>query len=835
MNNIQKIFISVLSLVLGVGTTSAQSPKQEWRAVWFTTVWAIDWPNNGYTEAQEKQSFDKYLDQFEKLKLNSVCFQVRSMCDAMYDSQYEPYSKWLTGTRGEAHSYDPLAYLIEKAHARGMEVHAWINPYRFASTSTYTTNEDDYSVTHPEWVQYCDAADIYIINPGEPAVRKRICDVIADIMDHYDVDGFLFDDYFYQSGYLNSYDDSLYLANNPQGLSRADWRRHQVNLMVQDVYNTIKSRKPWCRFGIGPAGVAASSASVAAKYGISPCPDGSDWQYNGIYSEPIQWYVDRSIDYMAPQVYWPIGSSGNDYGKITPWWYEVANHFGRHCYISHSLSGLQTTTLGKPKSTAKQSDFDAYEVVREIQLNQASTMEDAPGTTFYSARKFKETNFINCLKREVWTHKAKVPALTWFAAPAQGVVDNMALNNHTLTWTYSADTVRYGIYAIPKAHRQDKNILSSSTWYYGLSYAKSFTFPDSISAATHDIAVTVVDRYAHEWAPRFLGEAKAATQTPSLLFPTNYQEIMLPNRLKWQPVPGATGYMVQVSKDPTMATVLVQASTDTCTFATKPFVDLSAMDTYYWRVYPLIANGAGQWSMIREFTGHPFAMYTPIDGDTVSHMAECSWEDAGDDAEYVLQIATASTFRAGEIVYVDTTSSTSLTVPNNVLSYNRTYYARVLTDNGNIISTTTHFTTEMVEFQVPELIAPTHGSVLAYPTIHLVAEDIVNNGFKFEISTDSKFPTRGGVTKRKSTTIGVREVDFEDMADGVYYAHVSQAGFNKYGTTIQFTYTHTTGVEDVHVLNDNTPRKLMTAHGLLIMREGVLYDLSGKVVSLPEK
>lgn len=833
MINRKQIFF-LLGLVLSANMVLAQSPKQEWRSVWFSTVWAIDWPRSSHTtESTQKADFDYYFKQFETLRLNSICFQVRSMCDAMYNSAYEPWCQWLTGTRGGVPTYDPLAYLIEQAHKRGMEVHAWINPYRFASNSTYKNNTaTDYPTTHPDWVQHCEAAEIYLINPGNPEVRQRIVDVINDILDKYDVDGFIFDDYFYQSGYKDEFDDDFYAQNNPDGLSRGDWRRHQVNLMVQDVYNAIKARKPWCRFGIGPAGVAASDKNVASKYGIAPCPDGSDWQYSGIYSEPVQWYVDRSIDYMAPQVYWPRGDGGNDYAKITPWWYEVAHHFGRHCYVSQSLSGLTTTIKNKPIAKPTQSNFDAYEINGQIELNRTSAKEEAPGMTFFSARDFAENYFTKCVAQNVWTNPAKVPTMTWYAAPKQGLVDNIARAGQQLTWTYTADTVRYGVYAVKKANRNDADIISSSKYYLGMSYAKSYTLPDSITAADYTIAVTVIDRYGNEWAPRFMGESKGATVTPQLTFPANNGGMMLPNYLTWNAIAGAVGYTVQVATDVTMNHVLAQVQVADNRMNTAPYIDLNNLGTYYWRVCAHVANAESNWSSVWSYSAHPFAMFTPADGaENVSHTPTFTWEDAGPGATYIVQIATKSTFLSSEIMVSDTVSATtSLTLPNNTIGYGKTYYVRVLIEGTDIISPVVEFTTETATLEAPELTSPENEGILAYPTIRLVAEDIPNNGYKFELSTKDNFPTRGGVTKRQTTGIGVNYAEFADMADGVYYAHVAQAGSYEFGTTIKFTYTKTTGIEDVKVLDSRLPRKVMTAHGVMILREGRLYDLQGKMM-----
>lgn len=840
-NNVRYSFCVILFGVLMCLSqmAQAQSPKSEFRSVWFQTVWAGDWPKQ-HTEKAQKSEFASHLDRFERLGINAACFQVRTMCDAFYESPYEPWGQWLTGTRGGDPGYDPLQYLIEEAHKRGIEIHVWINPYRFASTSTYTTLPNDYSVTHPNWVKYCEAAGIYVINPSDPEVRAQIVKVIVDIVKRYDIDGVIFDDYFYQSGYKDEYDEVFYLANNPDNLSRGDWRRHQVNLMVKEVNEAIKAIKPWCRFGIGPAGVAASSPSVAAKYGIEPCPDGSDWQYDGIYSEPVQWFVERSIDYMAPQVYWPIGSSGNDYSMITPWWYEVANKFGRHCYISQSLSGLKTTVLRKPITNVAQNNFDAYEINKQLLLNQASTLEEAPGMVFFNASGFTKQNFIRVVTQEVWTNKAKVPAMTWYEAPIQKPVTQVKRSGQNVTWQHTADTVRYGVYAIPTDKRNDADVISSSKYYQGMSYTKSYTLDDSITTDKFTIAVTPIDRFGNEWAPAFLNEAVQNAVKPVLTFPSNNGSMMLPNTLEWQAVNNAVGYMVQVSDDATFKKILVQHQVVNPKMATKPFVDLSELKKYYWRVAALVPNAEAVWSDTWSFNGKPFSITAPANGaENVSNTPTFTWDYAGSDKTYTLEIATAASFRESEILYSATTNETQYTVPNNKIGYGTTYYARVHADNMNVISGVIKFTTKKTTFTAPQITSPADGAMYANPTIRIECTDVPNNGYRFELSNSNKFPTRTGngvITKRLNTAIGENFAEFEDdkLVDGVYYARVavrtSSTAISAYSKVISFTYTKTTGITNVTEVEPNMPNKIVTPNGVFILRDGKLFDLRGTQV-----
>ena len=273
----KRLFQIAILLLVMVGNLPAQSPKREVRAVWLSTVWALDWPSvTGNINAQ-KTGLISILNKLQAANFNTVFFQVRGMSDAMYNSAYEPWSQYLSGERGADPGWDPLAYIVEEAHARGMELHAWINPYRYSTAEASHGNlPDDYAVAHPDWLMdYGNYTKI--LNPGMKEVMQRICDIVEDIITHYDVDGIVFDDYFYaDAGQRFELDNELYKANNPLGLSQADWRRNNVNQMVRDVQARINSIKPYLTFGISPAGVAASDPAVAAKYGVDPAPAGSD-------------------------------------------------------------------------------------------------------------------------------------------------------------------------------------------------------------------------------------------------------------------------------------------------------------------------------------------------------------------------------------------------------------------------------------------------------------------------------------------------------------------------------------------------------------------------------
>lgn len=831
MKKSKYILLAVLATwVVSTAMAVTPSPKRDFRGAWLSTVWAIDWPSHrDITEEavkSQKVELRNILTNYEKCNINACYFQVRGMSDAMYDSKYEPWSQYLTGKRGLAPTYDPFQYLIDEAHARGIEVHAWINPYRYAtSEENYGRLATDYSNTHPDWLINC--GGIHILNPGLPAVREQIVNIVVDILEKYDVDGIVFDDYFYQSGMLDEYDDALYAKYNPDSLERGDWRRRQVNLMVQDVYNAIKARKPWCRFGISPAGVAASSKAIADKYGITPCPSGSDWQYNQIYAEPVQWLVDQSIDYISPQVYWTIGAAA-DYAKITPWWYMVANHFGRHCYISQSLSSLSHTKTMPAKISDRENavaatNFYADEISNQIMINHSSAKEGAPGTVFFSSKQIAKTGFIKTIVRDVYTRKALVPVLTWFKpAEQQGLVTNLKREGQTLTWDYAVEGQRYGVYAMPKNKRNDVEALTSTLYYQGLTYSPTYVLDDSI-AADYAVCVTVVDRYGNEYAPRFLGEELLDPITPTLLSPADGANILLPNYLEWEYMDDAMGYQLEIAYDKAFEDIIAVVPVDTNLFFTQPLVEINGDTVYYWRVSAQVANRESRYSEVRSFTGDLFSVTSPINGEIeVSVTPTITWDFVREGADYYVEIATSNTFKNAEIVFAESTKNTSIVVPENILKYGNTHYVRVTatTSDMTVTSATNQFVTADVVMVPPVIVAPTNGATVGGASVLLQWQETPNNGFRLEWAKSASFPNRS--KKIKTVDMGVCEYILEDLTEGTWYVRIAtikkDETWTDYSEVVAFTYSLSTDVENVW---GNTTH-------------GQCYDLLGRPVGEPQ-
>lgn len=478
--------------------------KREVRSVWMATVWALDWPSSTSSTTAQKNEMVKYLDVLQKNNFNAVYFQVRTMSDAFYKSSYEPWSSYLTGTRGKDPGWDPLAFVVEECHKRGMECHAWVNPYRFSTGSNWSTAQDQALKSAGMLLAYTksDGKTTTILNPGLESVRKRIVDVCKEIISNYDVDGLVFDDYFYPEGIpvTSSAGDYDLWQKSGASMTFGDWRRNNVNQMVADVYKMVQQQKPYVRFGISPAGAACTSAAVAAKHGIDRCPVASDWQYDGIFSDPVAWLEAGTIDYISPQLYWKTNHKTNPFGPMTKWWSYVAKHFGRHHYASHSISFLNSSNTT--------SDWE--EIGKQVQFSRDYTENEAPGAVFYSAAYVtgkKQSGFGEWLQVNKFQNKALTPAIDWKKSDLEKVQVS-ALNKRAtvLSWT-GVDNVRYSVYAVPESvnvETLDSNI--PAEYLLGVSYKTTYTMPDDKKSG-YNYAVCVLDRYGNEYEPVYYGQS----------------------------------------------------------------------------------------------------------------------------------------------------------------------------------------------------------------------------------------------------------------------------------------------------------------------------------------
>ena len=311
--------------------------------MWVATVENIDWPNQrGETPAQYRAEYRRLLDAGQKAGLNAVFVQIRPASDAFYKSDIEPWSKWLTGTQGKAPADgdDPLPFLITEAHRRGMEFHAWFNPYRATMDSVTRRLAPNHPYRqHPQWFLRYGGQLLY--NPGLPEVRNHIYRVILDVVRRYDIDAVHFDDYFYPYPDPGKvfHDEAAFRDFNPDSLKLADWRRQNVNTLIHDLHDSIQSAKRWVKFGISPFGVWMNKSKAF--------PEGSDTRagqpsYSNLYADTRLWLKEGWIDYIVPQLYWSTNFRLCPYPVLVDWWSK--NHFDRHLYIGHGTYRMLEST-----------------------------------------------------------------------------------------------------------------------------------------------------------------------------------------------------------------------------------------------------------------------------------------------------------------------------------------------------------------------------------------------------------------------------------------------------------------------------------------------------------
>ena len=357
------------------------------RGAWIATVANIDWPSKeavGNTEAQQAE-MTWILDSLQAIGINAIIFQVRPTADALYRSEYEPVSHWLTGKQGEwrvesgvSRVWDPLEWTIEQAHARNMEVHVWLNPYRvnLAATSTSILAPDHIFRRHPEWF-WCYAQQWYF-DPGLDETREWICTIVQDLVQRYDIQAIHMDDYFYPypSGGKPLPDENTF-RQHPRGFDNiADWRRNNVNMAIRDIRTTIKECKPDVQFGISPFGVwrnaAVDSTGSATKAGIT--------NYDDLYADIRLWIKNGWIDYVLPQLYWEIGKRVADYEILAHWWANEVHGTNCRLYI-----GMAPYRLENLKANAKANAWNTgNEISRQMRLNR--TIPEITGECFYSTR-----------------------------------------------------------------------------------------------------------------------------------------------------------------------------------------------------------------------------------------------------------------------------------------------------------------------------------------------------------------------------------------------------------------------------------------------------------------
>ncbi len=390
-------------LFLCTGMALAQ-PRTEFRAVWVASVENIDWPSKkGLPADSQRAEFVRLLDMHKRNGINAVVVQVRPAADALYPSSYEPWSEWLTGTQGKPPSpyYDPLAFMIEETHKRGMEFHAWCNPYRAVySIRKSSVSSSHITRVHPDWFLSFDGT-LYF-DPGNREVQEYVTQVIRDIVHRYDIDGLHFDDYFYpydivEGDPLKDFPDKASYQRYGNGMPISDWRRSNVDSIILQISRAVKEEKKYCKFGISPFGIWRNK---------SKDPEGSDTRagqtnYDNLYADILLWEKNGWIDYVAPQIYFEFSHTHAPYGVLLDWW--SRHTYGRQCYIG----------LGIYRAGSNPAWRDRTQLTRQIQA--LRTYPDVQGEVFFSSKSF-ETNpygWNDSLRNHYFRYPALIPPMPW--------------------------------------------------------------------------------------------------------------------------------------------------------------------------------------------------------------------------------------------------------------------------------------------------------------------------------------------------------------------------------------------------------------------------------------
>ena len=404
---------------LPVRSNAIPDVQREFRGVWIATVNNIDWPSRRDLSTEEQQrELMAILDRAVALNFNAVILQIRPAADALYASDLEPWSEYLTGEMGRAPDpfYDPLSFAVTEAHERGLELHAWFNPYRaHHPTGTSPIAPTHLSRSKPELVR--EYGKYLWLDPGEDEVRRHAIRVVSDVVQRYDIDGVHVDDYFYPypeknpaGAEIDFPDDASWTRYLALGgaLERAAWRRENVNALVRELYDTIKLQKPWVKFGVSPFGIW--------RPGFPEQIQGFD-AFDRLYADSRLWLQRGWVDYLAPQLYWPISQRAQSYPVLLRWWLEQ-NTTGRHVW-----TGIIPSRIVNSASSTPTKGFRASEILNQIK--QTREMEGG-GNIHFSMKSVMQNRdgLADKLRETVYAKPALVPASPWLgsAMPSQPLV-----------------------------------------------------------------------------------------------------------------------------------------------------------------------------------------------------------------------------------------------------------------------------------------------------------------------------------------------------------------------------------------------------------------------------
>lgn len=392
--------------------------RNEIRAAWVATVSNLDWPTTKSNPDAQKSELIAILNHCQSLNFNAVILQVRPTADAFYPSALEPWSSYLTGTQGIDPGYDPLKFAVDEAHKRGMEFHAWLNPYRIGATSI-TLASGHVALKNPDWVVTFN--NVRYFNPGIPEVIAHLKSVVKDIITRYDIDAIHFDDYFYPSGAKSTtdpfvFDDKAAWEKYGSGKDIHTWRANNVSRMVSEVSQMIHSANPGVLFGISPSGRRENSLDL--------------------YADPLEWLINKWVDYLAPQIYWEFGHATADFGQLANYW-------------NSNAQGVPMV-IGIAAYKFKDAAYPAYsttgQIGRQIDLVRESLYLKG---CFFFREKFLENTELNNFLKNQYSYKSVLPVMGASTTPDPSV-PVISVNGNTIIWSATSNADKYAVYFLEK-------------------------------------------------------------------------------------------------------------------------------------------------------------------------------------------------------------------------------------------------------------------------------------------------------------------------------------------------------------------------------------------------
>lgn len=483
----------LLVAMMGLAHLSATAQnKREFRGAW---IQCVNGQYLGKSTQQIQTMLSRQLDELQKDGVNAIIFQVRAECDALYKSDLEPWSKFLTGVQGKAPSpyWDPLQWMVEQCHKRGMEIHAWINPYRAKHGSTSFEQVSPKSVVKKQPRLCFNYDNLVILNPGLQESADYTCKVAADIVSRYDIDGFHIDDYFYPYPVAGKQipDGELY-RQNPRGFRNiGDWRRDNVSQFVKQLGETIHRIKPWVKFGVSPFGIYRNKRTDphgSATFGLQ--------NYDDLYADVLLWVNNGFIDYCVPQLYWEIGNRAADYKTLIEWWNKNAGN--RPLYIGEDI-----------ERTAKYPDLvnpRSHQLPAKHRLHQQ--MNNVKGTVLWYAKTAADNvgNIGHTLRDYYWKYPALPPLMPFLDDKAPKDVKSLKFewteDGPMLSWKapkykkkkWGDEATRFAIYRFEKGAKVN---LADVTALQTVTYAHEYKVP-YVKGKKYVYVVTALDRVGNE-------------------------------------------------------------------------------------------------------------------------------------------------------------------------------------------------------------------------------------------------------------------------------------------------------------------------------------------------